>query len=231
MKDLTDEQLDAIAGSSDYFDGYMAIRAASAADRALNAPADRTYEQEHAIKEGHRNKIEDDYFDARPGFSQVHRVSFRGGFDRGWDAAKKDAPAGRDVIQWASEWIRNSYQDYASIAELCDAMLAAAPTPPAEQGEPWYGHKFKEISRGFWKCECGKTLQEKQCNPHDEDQLMQAALSQPAPLEQQEPAPDVLATLRAEVEAIYNDANYGRWLKNKVLARIDAAIDKMGGKV
>jgi hypothetical protein len=65
---------------------------------------DRTYEQEHAIKEGHRNKVEDDYFDARPDFNQVHRVSFRGGFDRGWDAAKKDAPADRDVMRAQAGW-------------------------------------------------------------------------------------------------------------------------------
>ncbi len=25
-------------------------------------------------------------------------------------------------------------------------------------GEPWYGHKFKEVTRGVWRCECGKQI-------------------------------------------------------------------------
>ena len=31
---------------------------------------------------------------------------------------------------------------------------------PAQAGEPWYGHKFKEQHRGIWRCECGTTVKE-----------------------------------------------------------------------
>ena len=41
----------------------------------------------------------------------------------------------------------------------------ASPTPqadsqPAPQGEPWYGHHFKEVRRGYWQCSCGKVISE-----------------------------------------------------------------------
>ena len=29
-----------------------------------------------------------------------------------------------------------------------------------DEGEPWRGHKFKEVQRGYWRCECGKTVKE-----------------------------------------------------------------------
>ena len=49
--------------------------------------------------------------------------------------------------------------------------LFAAPAQPAAQqgvayaalpdeGEPWRGHKFKEVQRGCWRCDCGKTIKE-----------------------------------------------------------------------
>lgn len=25
-------------------------------------------------------------------------------------------------------------------------------------GEPWYGHKFKEVQKGKWECECGRVI-------------------------------------------------------------------------
>ena len=51
------------------------------------------------------------------------------------------------------------------------ALIAAAPAQPAAQqgaayaalpdeGEPWRGHKFKEVQRGCWRCDCGKTIKE-----------------------------------------------------------------------
>ena len=50
-------------------------------------------------------------------------------------------------------------------------IYAAAPAQPAAQqgvayaalpdeGEPWRGHKFKEVQRGCWRCDCGKTIKE-----------------------------------------------------------------------
>ena len=62
----------------------------------------------------------------------------------------------------------------ARITEL-ESQLAqrfdAAPAQPAAQqgvayaalpdeGEPWRGHKFKEVQRGCWRCDCGKTIKE-----------------------------------------------------------------------
>ena len=29
-----------------------------------------------------------------------------------------------------------------------------------DEGEPWRGHKFKEVQRGCWRCDCGKTIKE-----------------------------------------------------------------------
>ena len=40
-----------------------------------------------------------------------------------------------------------------------ETALYASPqklTPP--DGEGWYGHKFKEGTRGIWRCDCGKQL-------------------------------------------------------------------------
>ena len=36
------------------------------------------------------------------------------------------------------------------------AAYAALP----DEGEPWRGHKFKEVQRGCWRCDCGKTIKE-----------------------------------------------------------------------
>mgnify|MGYP000269970944 CR=1 FL=1 len=34
---------------------------------------------------------------------------------------------------------------------------------PAVAQEPWYGHQFKEVQRGVWRCTCGKQLKEQLC--------------------------------------------------------------------
>ncbi len=31
---------------------------------------------------------------------------------------------------------------------------------PPDEGEPWRGHKFKEVQRGCWRRDCGKTIKE-----------------------------------------------------------------------
>lgn len=30
----------------------------------------------------------------------------------------------------------------------------------APHSEPWYGHQFKEVRRGYWQCSCGKAIAE-----------------------------------------------------------------------
>ena len=40
--------------------------------------------------------------------------------------------------------------------QLHGAAYAALP----DEGEPWRGHKFKEVQRGCWRCDCGKTIKE-----------------------------------------------------------------------
>lgn len=44
----------------------------------------------------------------------------------------------------------------AAPVEQPDTANAALP----DDGEPWHGHRFKEVQHGCWKCDCGKTLKE-----------------------------------------------------------------------
>ena len=46
------------------------------------------------------------------------------------------------------------------IRPLFYATPAAPSQPVTLTDEPWYGHKFKEVTRGVWHCECGKTVNE-----------------------------------------------------------------------
>lgn len=49
-----------------------------------------TAEQEHAIRQGHEIAASDGYFEARPQIdSNDRRKVFQAGFERGWDAARK----------------------------------------------------------------------------------------------------------------------------------------------
>ena len=60
---------------------------------ADNVPEDAarlTSEQEYAIRQGHEIAASDGYFDARPQIeSKDRRKVFQAGFERGWDAARK----------------------------------------------------------------------------------------------------------------------------------------------
>ena len=40
------------------------------------------------------------------------------------------------------------------------AGLNALGAPTQAAAEPWDGHKFKEVQRGLWRCNCGKQIQE-----------------------------------------------------------------------
>ena len=40
------------------------------------------------------------------------------------------------------------------------AIPGAAYAALPDEGEPWRGHKFKEVQRGCWRCDCGKTIKE-----------------------------------------------------------------------
>jgi len=58
-------------------------------------------------------------------------------------------------------WVR--YEDH--IAALAAGQATAAQQGVAyaalpDEGEPWRGHKFKEVQRGCWRCDCGKTIKE-----------------------------------------------------------------------
>ena len=57
-----------------------------------------------------------------------------------------DACAARGAVREAS----------AQPAAQPGAAYAALP----DEGEPWRGHKFKEVQRGCWRCDCGKTIKE-----------------------------------------------------------------------
>ena len=67
-----------------------AALAAPQADSVLEDAARWTTEQEHAIRQGHEIAASDSYFEARPQIdSNDRRKVFQAGFERGWDAARK----------------------------------------------------------------------------------------------------------------------------------------------
>ena len=39
-------------------------------------------------------------------------------------------------------------------------LAPQADSQPALHSEPWYGHQFKEVRRGYWQCSCGKAIAE-----------------------------------------------------------------------
>lgn len=62
------------------------------AARKQGGAARLTYEQAHAIRQGHEIAASDGYFEARPQIdSNDRRKVFQAGFERGWDAARKQA--------------------------------------------------------------------------------------------------------------------------------------------
>lgn len=67
------------------------------------------------------------------------------------------------------ESLRKEHADELAVAYMCGASreqeLSAQQTGAAyaalpDEGEPWRGHKFKEVQRGCWRCDCGKTIKE-----------------------------------------------------------------------
>ena len=83
-------------GIKEFLRGYATEYAKAAL--ASSAPADSvpedaarlTYEQAHAIRQGHEISASDGYFEARPQIdSNDRRKVFQAGFERGWDAARK----------------------------------------------------------------------------------------------------------------------------------------------
>ena len=71
-------------------DGYTPTPPTQAADSVLEDAARWTTEQEHAIRQGHEIAASDGYFEARPQIdSNDRRKVFQAGFERGWDAARK----------------------------------------------------------------------------------------------------------------------------------------------
>jgi len=76
----------ASAAAQGYRDGWTAAQA----DSVLEDAARLTSEQEYAIRQGHEIAASDGYFDARPQIeSKDRRKVFQAGFERGWDAARK----------------------------------------------------------------------------------------------------------------------------------------------
>jgi len=68
----------------------MPLYTAPQADSVLEDAARWTTEQEHAIRQGHEIAASDSYFEARPQIdSNDRRKVFQAGFERGWDAARK----------------------------------------------------------------------------------------------------------------------------------------------
>lgn len=269
MKDLTDEQLDAIAGPSDYFDGYVAIRAAIAADRALNAADRKTELLQQAHDRAH---------------AEVMRLAERlRKYEPGNGMHLNSALADRDVMRQAPEGWKlvpieptdamkergSNCAEYGhddiypeSAADVYRAMLAVAPTPPAEQ--PTKVETTYARQHAAHEAELTALIQERDHREEIIDDLCDAVLGPDraewssayyfedavsevqeriaeledrkecrdsnAQAEKQEPAPNVLATLRAKVEGLHSP-RLGN--SNATIFRADvlALIDKMGGKV
>lgn len=79
------------------------------------------------------------------------------------------------VVEVASVRAGNGYERTVPLfsrEQVVDALASAPAQPVAEptngtayaalpdDGEPWHGHRFKEVQHGCWKCDCGKTLKE-----------------------------------------------------------------------
>ncbi len=64
-----------------------------AAQPAPSGDAEQTYEHRYAIRQGHEISASNAYFEARPQIdSNDRRKVFQAGFERGWDAARKEGP-------------------------------------------------------------------------------------------------------------------------------------------
>lgn len=79
------------------------------------------------------------------------------------------------IIDLISPMSKNSADHDINFAyRVIDAL--AAPAQSAEvSDEPWYGHRFKEICRGDWLCDCGKQANEgdQQCTNGTPNTLQQ----------------------------------------------------------
>ena len=61
------------------------------------------------------------------------------------------------------DYLRGYATEYAKLALRLSQPAAQQGVAYAElpdEGEPWHGHKFKEVQRGCWRCDCGKTIKE-----------------------------------------------------------------------
>ena len=72
---------------------------------------------------------------------------------------RSSTPSG--IPDASGSWVR--YADH--VAALAAGQATAAQQGAAyaalpDEGEPWRGHKFKEVQRGCWRCDCGKTIKE-----------------------------------------------------------------------
>ena len=77
-------------------------------------------------------------------------------------------PATRAEMLWLLKLAHLVISDVDKTLEetFAPAQPAAEPAKSAayaalpDEGEPWRGHKFKEVQRGCWRCDCGKTIKE-----------------------------------------------------------------------
>jgi hypothetical protein len=89
------------------------------------------------------------------------------------DAIDSALKAQGEPVAWMATcmgpiYAREVFRTRKEAEECCDAWdhchvtpLYAAPSVDAAlkaQGDTWYGHKFKEVADGKWRCECGIKL-------------------------------------------------------------------------
>lgn len=78
------------------------------------------------------------------------------------EALKRDCgmdPESAIAIQ-NGRYMAISYKVRALATGQATAAQSVACAALPDEGEPWRGHKFKEVQRGCWRCDCGKTIKE-----------------------------------------------------------------------
>jgi hypothetical protein len=100
------------------------------------------------------------------------------------------------------------------VLDLVAGSSTRADSQQVPHGEPWYGHHFKEVRRGYWQCSCGKVISEaastasKSCYPplprrhtYDDDGVELFTADQMRAY---------VDTARAPADSVLEDAELGR---------------------
>jgi hypothetical protein len=141
------------------------------------------YEEQTAIREGHRNASEDAYFAARPAHNNdISRVIFRHGFDRGYDTTPPAQPAPVQPAKIGT--IGHIDNGKATLtASILSALQATPPAAPTVQ-EPlaWCTKsELENMAKGFSQDVPARSMRVPQLYQKESTVLLYTA-TQPAPV-------------------------------------------------